>query len=160
MSLRCRFCWSLFGLFFLAVAGFAGYTFVTGLVMDSKDGRTAVVLNEAERDLVLTEMRGFLEAVEGIVDGVVEDDMAAVATSAGAVGMGVAESVPLTLMAKLPLEMKTLGMETHAAFDTIAREAEDMGDSKEVLRQLRDTLGNCTACHASYRLAVTKDAFD
>lgn len=160
MEFCCRACWSLFGLFFLAVAGFAGYIFVTGLVMDSEDGRTAIVLNEAERDLVLTEMRGFLEAVEGVMDGVLEEDMAAVAESARTVGMATTQAVPMALMAKLPLEMKTLGMETHAAFDTIAREAEDMGDGTEILKLVRDALGNCTSCHASYRLAVNKDAFN
>ena len=44
-----------------------GYVFVIrGSVAVSDDGRTAIVISAGERDLVLAEMRGFLESLEAI----------------------------------------------------------------------------------------------
>ena len=69
--------------------------------------------------------------------------------------MGSAGGEPITLIAKLPLEFKTMGMGTHRAFDELAMEAEDLGDSGVLLGQLSAILTNCTSCHAGYRFDVS-----
>jgi hypothetical protein len=48
----------------------AVFFFVYGRTQVAPDGRTAVLLASNERDLVLTEMRGMLETVQVVVDGV------------------------------------------------------------------------------------------
>ena len=40
--------------------------FVNGVTEESDDGRTSIILNEDEKDYVLLEMRGLLEAVHAI----------------------------------------------------------------------------------------------
>ncbi|MHA1545081.1 MAG: hypothetical protein ACTSUY_01485 [Alphaproteobacteria bacterium] len=128
------------------------YLFVIrGNVTSSDDGRTAIVLSASERDLVLGEMRGFLESIEAITNGLAEDNMEDVAQSAHQVGMASAGQAPVGLMAKLPIEFKTLGMATHKAFDDLAREATDMGDEKVALAKLGALMNNCTSCHATFR---------
>ena len=154
MAKTCKLCWALFGLTLVGVAAMAAMVFIKGNTTVSDDGRSAIHMNASERDLVLAEMRGFLEGVEGILDAVVGDDMAAVSATARKVGMGNVEGVPVSLMAKLPLEFKSLGMATHTAFDDLAVEAEDMGDREVVLQKLGSLLGNCTSCHAGYRIDI------
>lgn len=148
----CRFGWILSGILALAV-GILLYQFVIrGSVVASPDERTAVVLTEAERDLVLSEMRGFLVAVQGILSGAVNDDLESVAEHARAVGMASQNGVPTRLIGKLPLAFKRLGFSTHEGFDRLASEVVQVQDARLVQPAVAELLQKCVACHASYRL--------
>ena len=152
MTGRCKFGWILAGLFFITTFALS-YTFlVKGKTRLSEDGRTAVLLAPGERDLVLTEMRAFLVAVQAIVDAGTKKDAAAIAKAARAVGMGTAGGVPASLMGKLPLALKKLGLDTHRAFDQLALDVEQMGDTGQALVDLSQLMNNCIACHAAYRI--------
>ena len=140
----------------LAVAlVFGGYKFITGEVAEkADDGRAAILMTAPERDMVLGEMRVFLEAVQTIVEALAQDDISTAAAAAISVGMGSTGNEPASLVAKLPLEFKTLGMGTHAAFDDLAMEGTDMGNSKIMLAQLGELMLRCTLCHDAYRFDV------
>jgi hypothetical protein len=154
MKQTCKFCWGLSALLIVALAGM-GYIFLNpDNLKKTDDGRTAIVLSAAERDLVLSEMRGFLEGIETITTGIAEKDMKAIAESAGKMGMSTAGQVPVALMGKLPSEFRSLGMATHKAFDELALEAQDMGDGQVVLSGLGELINNCTTCHAAYRIDI------
>ena len=132
------------------------YKFIfQGAVSESTDGRIAVHLDAGETDLVLMEMRMFLEAVQQIVKGVNEDDMKLVAEAARRVGKEAQEAVPGTLMGKLPIELKKLGFDTHTRFDQMAMDAEELGDGSHALEQLATLMQNCVACHSAYRLDIS-----
>ena len=160
MGKSCRLCWGVTVLLVLLAVAAGATLFVRGTTAESDDGRTAILLSAAERTHVLAEMRGLLEAVETITFGISQNDMSAVSAAARAVGMRAAGGEPITLIAKLPLEFKTLGMATHQAFDDLAVEAEDKGDGTVVLEQLSAILSNCTSCHAGYRFANQGDGSD
>lgn len=157
MKQTCKFCWGLSALLIVVVAGMAYIFIIPGKLAKSDDGRTAIVVSAVERDLVLSEMRGFLEGIEIITTGLAENDMKAIAESAGKMGMASAGQVPVALMAKLPSEFRALGMATHKAFDALALEAQDMGDEKMILTTLGELINNCTTCHAAYRIDSEKD---
>ena len=126
------------------------YKFIfQGSVSDSADGRVAINLDAGETDLVLMEMRMFLDAVQQIVKGVNENDMKLVAEAARRVGKEAQEAVPGTLMGKLPIELKKLGFDTHTKFDQLAMDAEELGDSGHAMEQLATLMQNCVACHAA-----------
>jgi cytochrome c556 len=78
--------------------------------------------------------------------------MAEVAKQAKSVGFAAQEGVPTSLMKKLPMEFKKLGMGTHKAFDQLAMDAADLGDKGQVLKQLGELMQRCVACHAIYRI--------
>lgn len=150
----CKFCWSLLVIVVL-LAGTAAYRLIGGgRTHVAGDGRAEIVLAAADRDIVLAEMRTFLGAVQGITTALTQDDLKTVASQARSVGLAAMGQVPPSLMQALPLEFKTLGRSTHAAFDQLALDAEQMGDRDMALRQLGDILGNCVACHAAYRLSA------
>lgn len=154
MKKSCKLCWSLTATILLLVAGVGSKYFVFGNTTQSDDGRTAILLNATERAHVLGEMRSLLEAVAAVTYGVAQNDMPVVSSAAKAAGMGSGGGEPLTLITKLPLEFKTLGMATHRAFDDLAMEAEGIGDTNVILGQLSSILSNCTTCHAAYRFDV------
>jgi len=154
MKKSCKLCWGLSVLLVGAVAAMAYMFVIRGSIMASDDGRTAIILSAGERDLVLAEMRIFLETIETITVALGEKDMDAIASSAHAVGMTATQAVPVSLMGKLPLEFKSLGGATHKAFDALAMEAREMGDEQVVLRKLGKLMSNCTTCHAAYRFDI------
>jgi hypothetical protein len=118
------------------------------------DERHVIELSAEERTFVLTEMRNFLESVQGIVDAVAEGRVKDAAEAARRSGMHVMRNAPQTMMGKMPIEFRKLGMDTHQRFAGIADEAAGMGDEKKVLKQLAEMLANCSACHQGYRIVV------
>ena len=140
-------------LLLLAVIGGGAYKFlVQGSVMQGSDGRIAILLSPAERDMVLTEMRGFLESVQQINAGIAADELDIVIAAARKSGRAAQGAVPASLVGKLPLEFKKLGFDTHSKFDQMAMNASDLGDGEAALAETAALMQNCIACHAAYRL--------
>lgn len=139
----------------LGVIAAMAYTFlVAGKTVPAEDKRSAIVLEPAERALVLGEMRGFLIAVQTITEAVTRNDVRAIAAAARPMGMVAASGVPATLAAKLPLEFKQLGHGVHEDFDRLALDADTLGDAKHAHAQLSETLKKCVACHALYQITT------
>lgn len=137
------------------IAAAMAYNFIyRGKVESAPDGRTAVLLKSSERDFVMLEMRTFLEAVRQISRGIENDDMQLVAKAARKVGSAELVHVPGTLMAKLPLAFKTMGLSVHKAFDQMAMDAEQLGDKDHAHSQLNQILPTCTACHSLYSIKL------
>jgi hypothetical protein len=138
-------------LWLITIAVFAWF-FIRGNTTAGTDSRTAIVLQSSERDLVLSEMRGLLAAVRGILEGANQGDMKRIARSSRAVGMAAAADENPLLMAKLPLAFKTLGLSVHHDMDEIAEAAEGGKPAPELLKMASNTLAKCVACHASWQI--------
>lgn len=133
-----------------AVLFFRGYT------TPSTDGRVAVRLNPAEREFVLTQMRGMLVNVQGIVNGLAENELGKVAEAARGSGRSAMNTSP-ALMAKLPMAFRQLAKGLHEGFDTMADEAESGASGKVLLQRMSAQLATCVACHATFSIQRTKD---
>ncbi len=154
----CKLCWLITGILILAIVAM-GYKFmIAGSIAPASDGREALILEPAERDLVLTEMRMFLSSVQKITRALTEEDMETVVKAAREVGLAAQQAVPGSLMGKLPLAFKKLGFDTHKKFDALALDAEQLGDPNHALQQLSTLMNNCVACHSTYQIQnnVTK----
>jgi hypothetical protein len=141
-------------LWLVTVSVFAWF-FIRGSTAAGIDGRTSIVLQPRERELVLAEMRGLLAATQGILEGVNQGDMPRIIEAARAAGMAGTAEVNPALMAKLPLEFKALGMGVHHEMDEIAKAAEDRKPAAELLKMTSDTLAKCVACHAAWQLKAS-----
>jgi len=130
--------------------------FIRGNTTEGSDGRTAIVLQPAERDLVLSEMRGLLVATQGILEGANNNDPQKIGTAAASAGMAAAADVNPALMAKLPLEFKQLGMSVHHDMDEIAKAASEGKSSAEILKMTSSTMTKCIACHSAWQLKSAK----
>ena len=147
----CKLCWLLVLILGVAAGGLAYAFLIKGETVAATDGRQALLLPPGERDLVLSEMRQFLETVQ-IIIAAGEEDMASVVKAARKVGFAAQQGVPASLMKKLPLDFKQLGMATHKAFDQLAVDAQDLGDKQQVMEKLGELMNNCVACHRIYRI--------
>ncbi|MCG6885987.1 MAG: hypothetical protein LJE74_02110 [Proteobacteria bacterium] len=154
----CKLCWVISLVLLLAIGAMAYKFILSGTTVPASDGRQALLLEPAERDLVLAEMRAFLASLQNITQGVSEENMALVAEAARKVGTAAQQEVPGTLVGKLPLAFKKLGFDTHKQFDMLALDAEQLGDPGHSLAQLSKLMKNCVSCHAVYRIdAVMSD---
>ena len=152
----CKICWSIVAVLLIITSGIAYKFIIQGEVVLADDNRTAIQLNKAERDLVLSEMRIFLESVQQITRGISEDDLELASTSARKSGRSAQIAVPGSLIGKLPLGFKKLGFDTHAKFDELALDAEQLGDRDHTLAQLSALLENCVSCHTAFRFELEK----
>lgn len=121
---------------------------------ENSDGRITILLDDGERNLVLAEMRAFLASIQQINQGLSENDMELVALSARSSGNAAQGNMPGSLAEKLPIDFKKLGRDTHARFDQLAMDAEDMEDNGHTMEQLSSLMKNCVSCHAMYRIDI------
>lgn len=150
----CKLCWALVLALTVGIAAM-GYKFIiSGATEPGTSGRTAILINAAERDFVLAEMRAFLVSVQSITEGLSTNNMKQVAASASKSGGAATQGTPGSLIGKLPLGFKKLGRDTHQRFDQLAAEASGIGDKEIILKSLGRILQNCTACHASYEFKL------
>ncbi len=150
----CRFCWLLSALLAVILAVIVYVFGFLGTTRPADDGRTAILLTPAERNRVLAEMRTFLEAVQTIVAATASGDMGTASAAARRVARVNLDDVPPGLLRKLPAEVKGLGLDTHRAFDDLARIIENGANREQIFAQLGDILRTCTTCHAGYRFDI------
>jgi cytochrome c556 len=141
----------------LILSGVLINKFISGSVAKSDDGRTSVLLNKDERDLVLSEMRAFVVSLQGVSQAITENDMEKVAELAHKAGMAAEANTPGSLLQKIPLGMKKLGFGTRDKFDEIAETANTSKDTAKARNQLDALMNNCIACHMTYRLPEPKE---
>ena len=133
------------------------YLFVIkGETTKSNDSRTAVLMSEDNRDFVLEEMRDFLESIQQINEGVLENKPEKIINAGTKSGGSVIEHAPKGLLKTLPSGFKALGFSTHDLFDEIAKNAKNNYNPKETQKQVNILLNNCVSCHKSYKISVLK----
>ncbi|MES0327672.1 MAG: hypothetical protein ABUK13_05715 [Gammaproteobacteria bacterium] len=148
----CKLCWTFLLCAIIAIGAMAYKFIISGETVTATDGRQSLLLEEGERDLVLTEMRMFLNAAQQIIQAANAGDSEAIAAAATVVGRAAQAAVPGSLMKKLPLEFKKLGFDTHSKFDELAKTAEQFGDPAASMKQLSVLMLNCVTCHEGYRV--------
>lgn len=132
-----------------------GWFFFRGFTTAGSDGRTAVILQPAERDFVLNEMRRLLSATQGILEGANQGDVQRIIKVARSAGMaGAADASPL-LITKLPIEFKQLAMSMHRDMDEIAKAGEGGLPASELLKMTSNALKKCISCHAAWQIKTS-----
>jgi hypothetical protein len=128
------------------------FKFVQGNIADSDDERVAVILSKDERNLILSEMRDFLISTQKISEAITNEDMKLIAPLAKSAGMAAESNTPISLLAKIPLSMKTLGFDTRKRFDQIAADAEQLKVPVHSRSQLDQLMKSCIGCHSSFKI--------
>lgn len=141
----------------VATLGVGGWFFVKGVTKTGSDGREEIILAAAERDQILAEMRSLLKAVDGLIRGLGEPnpDPRQMEATARAVGMNMAVDVEPTIMAKLPLPFKQMGMSIHKDMDALADAIVRHETPQQILQRVSSMTARCTACHDMYRFKAS-----
>ena len=152
----CKFCWASTAAIGLVFFAFIVRFMVVGATELSADGRTAIIVSSVEREQILGEMRGMLEAVQTIIVANNAGDLNSVAVAAWEVGKENMDPRSAEFATKLPMSFRKLGMDTHMKFDLLAMDAEQIESTEQVYQQLGVLTGNCVACHRAYRLGTNE----
>ena len=141
----------------VATLGVGGWFFVKGVTKTGSDGRVEIILAAAERDQILAEMRSLLKAVDGLIRGLGEPnpDPRQMEATARAVGMNMAADAEPTIMAKLPLPFKQMGMSIHKDMDALADAIVRHETPQQILQRVSSMTARCTACHDMYRFKAS-----
>ncbi len=154
--------WRVIGLgtavLWIVTMGVVAALFVQGHTRPGTDGRTEIVLAQAERDLILTEMRQLLKTVHGVVTvlGSPDQNLKAAESAARSAGMAMAVDVNPAVMLKLPLAFKQMGMSIHKDMDRLADGIAQGDTSVQILNRLSSMTARCTACHDMYRFSIAR----
>ena len=98
----------------------SGAMLASGTATTDPDERTALMLPAQGRHLVLVEMRTMLTSVQEFVAAAAIGDTAAMRAAATASGVAAARDLDPAMQQRLPQEFLRLGMNTHAAWDSLA----------------------------------------
>lgn len=131
------------------------YLFVIkGNTVKSEDNRIAISMSKSNSEFVLEEMRVFLESVQQINLGLLNNDSSLIIKAGKTSGGSVIAHTPKDLLGSLPIGFKTLGFKTHGIFDDITNSAQENFDKNETQKQLNELLNTCVTCHKSYKVSV------
>jgi len=115
------------------------------------DNRISLSLTGEERTDFLAEMRAMLASIQGILQGIGENDRERIAEAARQSGNRMARGTPESVRDKLPQAFRDLGGPTHMMFEELAIRAET--DEMDSLAGTAATILNqCLACHAMFRV--------
>lgn len=120
-----------------------------------RDQREAVVLNPAQADHVLTEMRGLLTSVRDIQSAMAADDWSEVSAAAQAQGAGRGQRPPEGLRQRQPPGFRQMSSSMRQQFDSLNLAA-TKGDRSAANVALGQALNACVACHDSYRIEIAE----
>ncbi len=126
----------------------------TEMVKLPDDNRIVVKYEPDLRDLVLNEMRDYLEVMNEIQQGLAENDPDKIVKAATRQGQISLEATPIRLLKLSPLACKQMGFRGHDIFQAIADSARVQFNKTTVNRQLAELTNNCIVCHRTYRIEL------
>jgi cytochrome c556 len=116
---------------------------------------TITTPSQAEEQTLKETMRGLLINTQAIVEGVMREDYAKIASMAEAIAFhqSPSPSKRMAILNELGMESMTFtlfddGLRKHA---TKLKKAAEQRDQEEVMETLADMMQSCTNCHNSYR---------
>jgi len=120
----------------------------------AEDTRQVIWLSAEQKNLLMQEMRHFLQASKTILDGSLNEDVESIERTARSVGIKAMKTTPSSLTEALPQAFKTIGPKVHLGFEEIADEASGLGDTELILKRLTRLQSHCIECHAQYQIKV------
>jgi len=142
---------------FVATTLVLGYVLLfTGTEMiKTKDTRVTVKYAPDLRDLVMSEMRDYLEVINQIHQGMADNNPEAIVEAASRQGKAAIADTPVRLLKLSPLACKQMGFAGHDLFQAIADSAKTNYNPVTTAKQLASLTNNCITCHRVYKVDYT-----
>ncbi len=124
----------------------------TEMVKNEKDVRITVKYAPDLKDLVLSEMRDYLEVISEIQQGIAEDNPEKIYNAALRQGQASIDETPARLLKLSPIPCKKMGFAGHDLFQAIADSVKTNYNPKTTIKQMAALTNNCIACHRTYKI--------
>ena len=126
----------------------------TEMVKLPDDNRIVVKYEPDLHELVLNEMRDYLEVINEIHKGLAENNSDRIVKAATRQGDISLNETPIRLLKLSPIPCKTMGFKGHDIFQAIADSAKINFNRTTTINQLAELTNNCIVCHRTYKLGV------
>ncbi len=126
----------------------------TDIVENKDDVRKTVKYPKDLRDLVMSEMRDYLEVINEIQQGVAENNPDKIIKAAHRQGQASLDDTPVRLLKLSPIPCKTMGFKGHHVFQAIEDSARANYSALTVNKQLAELTNNCVVCHRTYKVVM------
>lgn len=126
----------------------------TEMVKLPDDNRIVVKYEPDLHELVLDEMRDYLEVINEIHKGLAENNSDRIVKAATRQGDISLNETPIRLLKLSPIPCKTMGFKGHDIFQAIADSAKINFNRTTTINQLAELTNNCIVCHRTYKLGV------
>jgi len=118
--------------------------------LPAEDPRYDLNIKGADRAQFLSEMRQMLASIQGVLEGIAEEDREKIKKAARYSGMRMARATPAHVRASLPAEFKQIGGPTHQMFEEIVVRA-DTDEMEDLVALTAELMQNCLSCHEQFR---------
>lgn len=115
-----------------------------------EDPRFDLNIQGADKIKFLGEMRQMLASIQGVLEGIAEQDRNKIKRAAKYSGMRMARATPSHVRASLPKAFKEIGGPTHRLFEELVIRA-DTDDMQDLTALTAELMKNCLSCHAQFR---------
>jgi hypothetical protein len=124
----------------------------TETVKMPNDNRITVKYAPDLRELVLSEMRDYLEVINEIQQGLADNNPELIVKAASRQGQASLADTPARLLKLSPLACKQMGFQGHDLFQAIADSAKVNFKPETTIKQMVQLTNNCIACHRTYKI--------
>ncbi|GAB6070079.1 hypothetical protein JCM30760_11760 [Thiomicrorhabdus hydrogeniphila] len=119
------------------------------------DGRQIIYLNEAEKAVLMIEMRNFLRGSQEVLDNSLKGDLTLVHRTAKPLGVKMLRNLPKDMTAKMPKTFYAMLKSLHYGFAEIADVSKrPETEPKVIMQKLANMQKLCVACHANFQLKI------
>ncbi|PHR60888.1 MAG: hypothetical protein COA47_06690 [Robiginitomaculum sp.] len=120
------------------------------------DQREKLHLTEEQRHHVLIEMRQMLASTQGMIAGIADDDMTAIAVAAKLSGPKAKTTIDMQMRDVLPDGFRPMGKAIHVEFGQMAELASTGASKEQITAKLADAMNLCVACHNTYQIELVE----
>jgi len=124
----------------------------TEMVKLPNDTRTTVKYEPDLRELVMSEMRDYLEVMYEIQQGLADNNPERIVAAASRQGDASIAETPARLLKLSPLACKQMGFQGHDLFQAIADSAKTNFNRETTIKQMAQLTNNCVVCHRTYKV--------
>ncbi len=114
------------------------------------DNRIPLGLSSSEKAEFLSEMRQMLASIQGVLQGIAEEDPQQIIQAARYSGNRMARNTPAGVKRKTPVSFKEIGGPTHMLFEELVVRAET-DDMQSLVALTAELMQQCLACHVMFR---------
>ncbi len=123
---------------------------INAVDVETPDNRINLGFNASEKAEFLSEMRQMLTSIQGIMEGIGEEDRELIIKSARYSGNRMARATSDAIKSKTPASFKDIGGPTHMMFEELVIRAET--DDMDLLASFTgELMKQCLACHALFK---------
>lgn len=115
-----------------------------------QDPRFDLGLRGADKVQFLSEMRQMLASIQGVLEGIAEEDREKIKEAARYSGNRMARATPGSVRSRLPKDFKKIGGPTHMMFEELVIRA-DTDEMEDLVQFTAELMNQCLVCHAKYR---------